>query len=549
MNRYVITLASMVCGLLCSCSDYTISNIPAYEPEIVVTPLEHDFGAINSDGVQEELTIQISNVGNITLNLDDAYLISGTSNFSLSPLTKSELEPGELTEIFVTYDPLTYETNSDVVSIWSNDEDEQEVQVPLGGAGDAPVIDVTPEHFDFGSIYLGCDEPLDITISNVGNVDLEVSDLDYFATVPVDFQFDLTYGGTNGNLPWTIAPGDSTIVTATFTPIDEFDDEAYLEVTSNDPASPLVTSSHEGLGDYQAFVTDNHEQTGDLTSDILFVIDNSGSMSSNQTNLKNNFDDFIAVFVSAGVDYQIALITTDSAEFVGDVISPLTADPVSEFKDQVDLIGYHGSAYEKGLWYSYESTDTGGDASPGSPTGFFRASAKLVIVYVSDEPDFSHNTTYHGGSTTMVPSDYSAHLLSLKTSSDLVVAHAVAGDYPSGCSGNGSASFGDGYYDVVNDLGGTFMSICATDWSVSMEAVATDSMAGAVFGLSQDPFENTIVVTVDGVTSSDWTYDSSTNTIQFDTASIPVEGSMIDISYAVLSDCNDDDEDTGDTDQ
>jgi hypothetical protein len=79
-----------------------------------------------------------------------------------------------------------------------------------------------------------------------------------------------------------------------------------------------------------------------------------------------------------------------------------------------------------------------------------------------------------------------------------------------------------------------------------MEAVATDSMAGAVFGLSQDPFENTIEVTVDGVASSDWTYNSSTNTIQFDTAAIPVEGSMIDITYAVLSDCEEDSSDTGD---
>jgi len=549
MNRYIKTIAIIGMVWLSGCSEYTVRKIPVFAPEIVVSPLEHDFGAINSDGAQEELTIQISNAGNIILDLDDAYLVSGMSNFSLSSLTTSGLEPGEQTEIFVTYDPLTYEINSDVVSIWSNDEDEREVQVPIGGAGDAPVIDVTPEYFDFGSVYLGCDEPLDITISNVGNVDLEVSDLDYFATVPVDFQFDLSYDGTNGELPWIIAPGDSAVVTATYGPLDEFDDEAYLEVASNDPVSPLVTSNHEGLGDYQAFVTDNHEQTGDLTSDILFVIDNSGSMSSNQTNLKNNFDDFIAVFVSAGVDYHIALITTDGAEFVGDVISPLTADPVSEFKDQVDLIGYGGSPYEKGLWYSYESTDSGGDASPGSATGFFRASAKLVIVYVSDEPDFSHNTTQHGGSTTMVPSDYSAHLLSLKTSSDLVVAHAVAGDYPSGCSGNGSASFGDGYYDVVNDLGGTFMSICAADWSVSMEAVATDSMAGAVFGLSQDPFEDTIEVTVDGITSLNWTYSTTTNTIQFDTGSIPEEGSMIDISYAVLSDCNDDDEDTGDTDQ
>jgi hypothetical protein len=133
----------------------------------------------------------------------------------------------------------------------------------------------------------------------------------------------------------------------------------------------------------------------------------------------------------------------------------------------------------------------------------------------------------------MTPSDYSASLLSLKTSSSLVIAHAIAGDYPSGCTANGGAQFGEGYYDVVNDLGGTFMSICASDWSGTMDTLARDSLAQVAFALSDTPIEDTIEVTVDGVISSDWSYETSSNTVIFTVS--PPDGSAIDISYGILS--------------
>ena len=223
-------------------------------------------------------------------------------------------------------------------------------------------------------------------------------------------------------------------------------------------------------------------------------------------------------------------------QFVGDVITAADADPVAEFNNQVDLIGYHGSPYEKGLWYGYQATSTGGDAALGSATGFYRDSAKLVVVYVSDEPDFSHSTTGGGGSSTMVLSDYSSHLLSLKSSPGMVVAHAVAGDYPGGCSTNGGAQFGDGYYDVVSDLGGTFMSICADDWSITMETLANESMAMLSFSLSDTPIENTISVEVDGVISTSWSYDSSSNSVTCSSA--PPDESEIIITYAPIPTCD-----------
>jgi hypothetical protein len=530
MFKYALRILFITIAIT-GCSDYELVKIEdpivvTFAPEIEVDPLNHDFGALSAGSETQDIVVTVENLGNSDLNLSNIYL-HNNSKFTLTSIPIGIVEPLDSVEIVASYSPETYEINSDIISILSNDEDEPEVQVVLGGSGDAPIVYIDPEYYDFGTIYLGCDDVLDIKVGNIGNSNLIISDLEYFSSIPDDFAMR-DYLNDYGALPITIAPGGAIYLEVEYIPLDILDDSAYIEVTSNDPATPIAYSDHDGLGDYEGWALDNFTQDGEVSVDILFVIDNSGSMYSNQLNLKNNFDSFINAFGTAGVDYQIALITTDNASFVGDIITSSTADPVTEFNDQVDTIGTHGSAYERGLLYAYNATSGAGDASPTSSTGFFREPARLVVVYVSDEPD--------GGGSSMTPSDHSAHLLSLKSSSDLIVAHAVAGDYPSGCSGNGGAQFGDGYYDVVSDLGGTFMSICATDWSVTMDTLARDSMAIMSFPLSDMPIEDTISVSVDSVSSTDWIYDSSANSITFTVA--PSDGSSIDVEYAIYAECN-----------
>jgi len=499
-------------------------------PEIEVDPTHYSYGTLSAGSETQDVIINIENIGNGELDISSIYLHNGDSNFSLATLPLGIVDSRDSVELIVTYAPGTYETNHETISIVSNDEDEPIVNVLLDGSGDAPVITVTPDYHDFGKVYIGCDDILSIEVGNIGNSNLIISDIEFFSSLPVDFSMH-DYGSSWGTLPITISPGDVIDLNVDYFPADLLDDASYIEIVSNDPATPFAYADQDGLGDIEAWVIDSFIQDGMVDVDILFVIDNSGSMGSNQTNIKNNFDSFMNAFVAAGVSYQVALITTDSSDFVGDIITNTTPDPVTEFNNQIDSIGTHGSAHEKGLWYAYESTTTG-DASPGSSTGFQRSDARLVVVYVSDEPDWSHQTYGSGGSTTMTPADYSSSLLSLKSSSSLVVAHAIAGDYPSGCTTNGGAQFGDGYYDVVSDLGGTFMSICASDWSATMDTLARESLAQMAFALSDTPIENTIEVLVDGMLSTDWSYDIPSNAIQFIIS--PPEGSTIDVTYGLL---------------
>ena len=539
MEKILVSLLAFIC--ITGCSDYKIRTIPVYEPNIVVTPEEHDFGALHGGVETEEVDVIVTNTGNDDLLIDNVYLV-GPADISFSPMLPSLMEPGRQEVLTVTYAPESFQTDSAYLYISSNDPDTQLIEIPLLGQGDAPVIDVAPSLHDFFTVFLGCDDEIDVTISNIGNANLEISDVEYFASMPADFLLS-DYEDIYGTLPWTLAPSDAINLSVGYTPSDLQDDEGYIEITSNDPVSPIEIADQMGMGDYEAIVTDEFDQDGNAKSDILFVIDNSGSMTSNQTNFKDNFDSFMTVFETAGVDYQIAFITTDDASIVnGKIVTPADADPVGEVNTIIDDIGTHGYAIEKGLWFSYAATDSGGDAAPDGTTGFFRTDAKLVIIYVSDEPDGSTSTSYGSGSTTMAPSDYSAHFLSLKSSPELVVAHAVAGDYPSGCTSNGGAQFGDGYYDVVNDLGGTFMSICAEDFGAQMDTLARESMAITVFYLNNTPIESTISVEVDSTVVTGWSYDPVINAIVFDAA--PTDGSEIEVTYAIWAEC-DNEGDTG----
>ena len=512
-------------------SDYKISpdakeSEPGItSPEIEVDPIHYSYGALSAGTETQDVIINIKNIGNGELNVSSIYLHNSDSNFTITSPPIGIVGSLNSVELIVTYAPGTYEVNYETISIISNDADEPIVNILLDGSGDAPVITIAPDYYDFTTVYLGCSEALPVEIGNIGNSNLIISDIEFFASLPVDFSMQ-DYEAPWGPLPITIAPGDKIDLDIDYMPTDILDDASYIEISSNDPATPVAYADQDGLGDVEAWVIDSFIQDGTVDVDILFVVDNSGSMGGNQTNLQNNFDTFMNAFTAAGVSYQIALITTDNGDFVGDIITNATSDPVTEFNNQIDSIGTRGSAQETGLWFAYDSTTTG-DASSGSATGFLREDARLVVVYVSDEQDWS---TYR---SSMTPTDYSSSLQSLKSSSSLVVAHAIAGDHPSGCSANGGATYGDGYYDVVNDLGGTFMSICASDWSTTMDTLARESLAQLAFALSDEPIEETIEVFIDGVVSSDWIYEETSNTVIFTTS--PPDGSTIDVTYGLLS--------------
>ncbi len=533
--RSLKKLALFLPALLLGCSDYGINPqkdppIVVEEPDIAVFPSALTFGHLDAGmGESKSQVITITNIGNKALNLSHVGMDGADATFTVTSLTHNILEPDAQTRVTVTYDPVTYESNFNQVVIHSNDPDNATVKVPLNGQASAPVIEVDPIFYDFGTTYIGCEEETVVGITNVGDSNLIISDIQFFVSYPPELSVEIDTT-QYGPFPWTMVPNERRLVTVYHEPWDLQEDSSFIEVHSSDPATPIAIADQEAFGDYYAWTSDFFEQEEIANADILFVIDNSCSMNSHQNNLKNNFSSFIGVFANSGVDYQIAFITTDNENFVDNkIVSSHDPDPIGDVTTIIDGIGILGSGLERGLLESYQATQVGNDAGPGS--AFLRNDSRLVIVYLSDERDGS--SVY----SSQTHADYANHLLTLKSSPDQISVNAVAGDHPNGCTPPW-AQHGAGYYEVVQQLGGTFMSICATDYGLQLDTLARDSILVSAFALSDIPIEHSITVTVDGVLSTDWTYNAADNMVQFDANAIPKRDAEIYIDYAVLGECN-----------
>jgi hypothetical protein len=436
------------------------------------------------------------------------------------------VEPGGAATFTVTFEPLTAGDVSTRILIPSNDPDEPQVAVNLSGTGIAPAIQVTPETYDFGSLYIGCENAAPITIKNIGNADLVVSDFEY-VTRSEDLVFDED-ADTNDALGWTLAPNAERTVYVGYAPLDEIPDDGFLKIQSNDPLRPEAQVSQVGAGALFGENTDLFEQPIKGLTDIVFTVDWSCSMADDIARVQSNFDVFIGTLTAMDADYHVSVVTDDdgcvngSQPYIDNTMS--SADQTALFDTMLNDYAY-GAYTEMGFTLLEAATTS--SALSGCNEDMLRDDATLAMVGVTDEVEQSAN-----------PWSYYVSLFQgLKSDPDDVVIHAIAGDYPSGCGGNEP---GEGWYQASVATGGLFLSICATDWASHLEALAEGSAADLTsFALTQNPVPDSIVVTVDGITqTSGWTYDGSSNVVKFDELSVPEGGATIQIDYALYGDCS-----------
>jgi hypothetical protein len=497
-------------------------NIAEKAPDIEVDPISVELGLINV--IEEEKytkTITIKNVGGAKLNILNIFLEDDLGSFSLRRADSRSLNPTKAFRFDIEFHPNEDGVKSDLIIIESNDPDEPRVEIPIIGEGLAPKIEVEPVLHDFGSPIVGCPEDLLIIIRNIGSINLDVSRITFSGVADTLFDIDeKLFGGA----PWKLSPGEEIHGYVTYEAYDEIYDISYLTVESNDPQNQIVIATQIGDASRAGTWTDYFIQEDTEMLDILFVIDNSGSMNDEQTDLSTNAITFITTLDAGGAEYRIAVITTDNPIFRGPVLSSGYPDLVTEFENQL-VAGVTGSAFETGLQMAYDSTLPGGDAAPGGI--FQRSDAVLSIVFVSDEDDWSYYD---------VSSYYVAHFQSLKSTSDKVLLHAVA-DSPSDSLSCGSS--GIRYEEAVNLTGGVFSSICTGAWATDLANIANGSlMANLDFKLAKDPIPETIVVDINGIhTVNGWSYDEPSNSVIFESDLAPIKDDLVEITYGHFSDC------------
>ncbi len=416
---------------------------------------------------------------------------------------------------------------------------------------------VLPGQVDFGLTTIGChSRTVEVTAYNVGSAPLDITDIK-LEGCSVEFRVKSSPG-----LPLTLAANGSTVVEVVYVPQDLGADSCGLGFYTNGELGATAVVPLLGEGTFDTEHTDTFIQTTGQDVDVLFVVDNSGSMSSNQTNLSNNFQSFVNAASLWNNAYHIGITTTDMENEAGRLVSAqgharfVTPSNWQQLQQNF-RVGTNGSADEKGLAAAQSAlslpltadsatactADNQCQASErcvdgfcgGRNRAFLREDAALEIVIVSDEEDSS-------------PGDLNFYINFFRSikgiyNSDMMHVHAIVGDVPGGCQTDaGSAVAGRRYVDVATATGGQVISICDANFSAGLASIGAIAFGlRRQFFLARTPEPATIAVTVAGTScpasaGANWSYDPSSNAVIFQEggACMPQAGQEVVINYQTL---------------
>jgi hypothetical protein len=346
--------------------------------------------------------------------------------------------------------------------------------------------------------------------------------------------------------------------------------------------------------------------------DVLWVIDNSGSMQSSQDNLTANFASFINEFQKKGYDFHMAVTGTDAwrAKYMNTGTATGLANATILSRARTGRINFATSPYSQAtdsgvniidsltpnLSQVFVTNATQGINGTGDERAFSsmkvfldysansdfrRPDAFLAVIIISDEDDFSGNTSYpifsdyntdEGGPsndpnlhpmvlTAPTPDDptdtyylykdarldtvqsYKDYLNGLYGSTDNYSVNMI-GVLDTACRTTlnnqvGGRRLGRRYAQLADMTNGVKTSLCG-NFGDSLQLIAQSTLKlTAKFKLTREPDPASISITVDGVTvpqnaSSGWTYDPTDWSITFNGDSVPPQGSNVQIFFTPL---------------
>jgi len=298
--------------------------------------------------------------------------------------------------------------------------------------------------------------------------------------------------------------------------------------------------------------TDTFLQEPVADVDILWVVDDSNSMASEQQLVADGFEAFISTIEDTNINFHVGVVTTDmdsSNPNAGVLLGEpnfLTSDDdyVTLFEERIQ-VGTEGSDQEKGLAAALEALTE--PKASGANDGFLRDDAVLSIIFVSDEDDCSDDNALAGEDgracyqqeDSLEPvKDYVDAFEALKYGTNgRVVTSGIIG--PSAESGCDETWPGHRYQTVAESSGGIVGSICDADYSGIMDQMGL-AVSGvlSVFQLELVPQLETLEVAVDEELIEEdavngWTYDDEYYTIRFDGDYVPPRGTTVSITYEV----------------
>jgi hypothetical protein len=565
-----------------------------------VAPSSLNFGVVQLLHSASQ-AVRVTNRGANDCLMNSVEIVStSTRTFTLpnGNETGIRLAPGGAHDILVQYTPQAEQTDMGQLGFYISDPNNSNPTVPLQGVGSASALVISPNELHFGKVQIGCSgRERTVTIYNTGTTPTSINMIDIAMTSSTsssaEFRLSMLPASLPGG-PASIGQGASVQFSVEFHASALGFQSGFVNIWEVGRTSPYVVPI-DGQGAVDGTNEDHYTQLKTPQVDVLFVVDNSGSMSVRQTELAANFRSFIDTATSQDLDYQIAVVSTDVGDPFMSPFSPAACDnspqramgldegrcgyfadgswdlsatdptwriitsktipsPTAAFQALVNQ-GTNGEGFERGLEAAYLALTN--PRIVGWNTGFIRPEAYLAIVIVSDDDDSVDDCDLGPCQKIVDPvarsTDFYINFFrSIKgfhDTSRFSLSAIVEPNYPAGVAKVGpSCPMGDGEYPgfryttVAQGTGGIVESICnGVDWGQSLQ-----NLGLAVFGykskffLTNTPVPGSVVVLINGVPIQGitgtgqvrWTYDPASNSVNFSPIAIPGPGSDIVIRYS-----------------
>lgn len=339
--------------------------------------------------------------------------------------------------------------------------------------------------------------------------------------------------------------------------------------------APFVTgcgksASFSLLSDTATFTQNSASINGKI--DILFVIDNSGSMAASQQAMADNISRFFDKFDAKGFDYQIGVTTTDAwrvyfggaatmaqlRDGVGSthtgirIVTPSTPNRQSVFITNMKQ-GTAGNGDER----AFQSIQATLDSSLNANSNFPRADAFFSIIILSDADDLSNTTasTIDNGNPTsyyanpnLIPVQNYIDYLDTKFG---VVNGVRSGKYnvntigvldsqcESQVASGGENKIGNRYMQLSDATSGIKGSLCG-DFGTTLSDISYKIIQLRTrFYLDRQLDPSTLHVFVDGVdvpqitdpNGNGFIYNADDNSVSFFGTYVPGPGASIRVSF------------------
>jgi len=257
-------------------------------------------------------------------------------------------------------------------------------------------------------------------------------------------------------------------------------------------------------------------------ADILFVVDNSGSMSPHQINLSANISQFITEFLRQPIlAYNIAVVSTDvdgfgqptRGAFAGTtkVVNKQTPNGARILAENLKL-GIRGS----GLEAPFDATHLALDPAllAAGNAGFLRKNAALVVIFITDAEDQSD----------IRPQALYEYLVNTKDGRKNKVFSfgAIIPTAETRCARDAfePPRLIEEFLGIVQNSGNNVMNLCASDFGQKLAEAASqivDQVGNKIY-LSRAPEISTLKVTYGSVelqpdARTGWTFDPLENAV------------------------------------